>query len=325
MNIKELIQSSGNIYHRGKSYALSKQMGKVLLNNQMVTAYKDLTVVDISMMISGVTDMIKSGDSTKPVAFHKVTISIKGIKQDYYKPSELVAKIRADHPEYADVKAWPNPDILKKALEEPDLFFEDATVFRTTNDSGRGFSVVSKHIPEDSEVQVWCSCSDYYWTMQYYNCENDVDKYGRYPDRYIPKTKAGYDAFKQNKPIRNPSRSPGMCKHLMLLMATLMEKGLIEDKGNMKKYYKANYSDFKMEKRLSISQYDARVAEYKADHKLKVEQRKIERNKVGYKKSGWNNKTRKLSIKNTLSSGAKFNPITGEITRPKNNRKKRGR
>jgi hypothetical protein len=108
-------------------------------------------------------------------------------------------------------------------------------------------------------------------------------------------------------------------------MATLMEKGLIEDKGNMKKYYKANYSDFKMEKRLSISQYDARVAEYQADRKLKVEQRKIERNKVGYKKSGWNNKTRKLSIKNTLSSGAKFNPITGEITRPKNNRKKRGR
>ena len=317
MNIKELIQNSGNVYHRGKSQALSKQMGKVLLNNQMVTAYKNLTVVDISMMISGVTDMIRSGDSVKPVAFHKVTLSIKGVKQDYYTPSQLIARIRADHPEYADEKKWPNPDVLKEALEKPDAFFEDATIFRTTNDSGRGFSVVSKNIPEDSEIQVWCSCSDYYWTFQYYNCDNEVDKYGKYPERYIPKSKAGYEAFKQNKPIRNPSRSPGMCKHLMLLLATLMDKGIIEDKSNMQKYYRANYSNFQMQQRLSIPEYNTRVSEYEKDRKLKTRQRKIERNKPGYKKSGWNNKTGKLNIRNKLSNGSTFNPITQQRTRGK--------
>jgi hypothetical protein len=321
MNIKELIQSSGNVYHRGKSQALAKQMGKVLLNNQMVTVYKNQTVVDISMMISGVTDMIKSGDSSKPVAFHKVTISIKGIDQTYYTPSQLVAKIRADHPEYADEKKYINADILKITLENPTKFFDDATVFRTTNDSGKGFSVVSNNISEDSEVQVWCSCSDYYWTFQYYNCENEVDKYGKYPDRYIPKTKAGYDAFKQNAPLRNPTRSPGMCKHLMLLMATLMEKGIVEDKSNMNKYYKANYSNFQMEKRLSISQYDNRVEKYIKDHNLKVRQRKIERDKPGWKKSGWNNKTGRFNRTTKLSNGGTFNANTGVHNHPRKRKK----
>jgi hypothetical protein len=76
----------------------------------------------------------------------------------------------------------------------------------------------------------------------------------------------------------------------MLLMATLMEKGIVEDKSNMNKYYKVNYSKFQMEQRLSISQYNNRVEEYMKDHRLKLRQRKIERNKIGYKKSGWTGK-----------------------------------
>lgn len=323
MNIKELIQSSGNIYHRGKSQALSKKMGKVLLNNQMVTVYKNGAVVDISMMISGVTDMIRSGDSSKPVAFHKVTVSINGIEQAYYTPSELVAKIRADHPEYADEQKYINADILKEALDKPTKFFEDATVFRTTNDSGKGFSVVSNNISEDCEVKVWCSCSDYYWTMQYYNCENDVDKYGKYPDRYIPKSKAGYEAFKQNTPLRNPSRSPGMCKHLMLLMATLMSKGIIEDTSNMNKYYKANFSKFQMEQRLTVSQYDKRIEEYAKDHRIKAKQRRIERDKPGYRKSGWNNKSGTFNRTKKLGSSGTFNANTGVHTFSTKKKKKR--
>ena len=293
MNIKELIQSSGNIYHRGKSQALSKQMGKILLQNKMVTVYRNQTIVDISMMISGVTDMIKVGAAMKPVAFHKATISIKGVDQTYYSPEDLVATIRREHSEYADEKAWPAPDVLKAVLENPQGFFKDSTVFQTTNDHNHGFSVVANKIPEDSEIQVWCSCSDYYWTMQYYNCENDVDKYKKYPQKYIPKSKAGYEAFKQNKPLRNPSRSPGMCKHLMLLLATLMDEGLIQDESNMSKYYKANFDNFKTAERLDINSYEKRLAKWKKDQGIKVRQRMLERAKPGYRKSGWNWKTGK--------------------------------
>lgn len=309
MNIKELIQSSGDVYHRGKSHALAKELGTILLSNQMVTVYKNQTVIDISMMISGVSDMIKAGNSRSPVAYHKATISIKGVNQTYYSPSQLVSIIRATHREYADTEKYKNADVLKAALENPGGFFKDATIFRTTNDKGKGFSVVSNKISEDSEIQVWCSCSDYYWTFQYYNCDNNVDKYRRYPEKYIPKTKAGYEAFKQNTPVRNPSKSPGMCKHLMLLLATLMDKGVINDESNMKKYYKANYSQFQMESRLSISQYNARLNKWKKDQGLKVRQRAIERNKPGYRKSGWNWKTGKRTIK----SNNGFNPFTGEF------------
>lgn len=295
MNIKELIKSSGNIYHRGKSFALSKQLGKILLNNKMVTVYRNQTVVDVSMIISGVTDMIKVGDSKKAVAFHKATISFKGIDQTYYSPSEFVAEIRRNHPKYADKEKWPDPDVKKAVLDAPTEFFKDATVFQTTNDSNHGFSVVSNNISENCEIQVWCSCSDYYWTMQYYNCENDVDKYKRYPKRYIPKTKAGYEAFKQNQPLRNPSRSPGMCKHLMLLLATLMEEGLVQDSSNMGKYYKANYHDFQIEQRVDPGAYEKRLEEWSKDQGIKRKQRTLERNKAGYRKTGWNRKTQSFT------------------------------
>lgn len=323
MKIRELIESSSNIYHRGKSHALSKPMGKVLLHNQMVTVFKNQTVINISMMITGVTDMIKFGDSRRPVAYHRATISIKGVDQVYYTPSQLVAAIRSKHTEYANQDKYKNADILKAALENPSGFFENATIFRTTNDSGRGFSVVSNEISEDSEIQVWCSCSDYYWTMQFYNCEHGADVYQKYPSRYIPKTKAGFEAFKQNKPLRNPSRSPGMCKHLMLLLATLMEKGVIEKGSNLSKYYKVNYNKFQMEERITISAYEDRVDKWKADQKIKLKQRAVERSKIGYKKSGWNNKTHTHNITNISSNGnSTFNPITQKRTYK--NRKKRG-
>lgn len=296
MKINELIQSTAKVKHRGKSFALAKKFGKILLYNQMVTVRKFGTVINVSMMIGGVSDMIKTASGRAPVAYHKVTMSIKGIKQTYYTPSELVTAIRGSHKEYSDAEKYKNADVLQAVLDNPGGFFKDATVFRTTNDAGKGFSVVSNKIPEDSEVQVWCSCSDYYWTFQYYNCDHDVDIYKQYPNRYIPKTKKGYEAFKKNQPLRNPGKNPGMCKHLMLLLATLMEKGVIEEKGaSLTKYYKANYSKFQRQQRLSIGEYENRINQYQRDHDIKTYEREVQRNAPGYRKSGWNNKTGKHS------------------------------
>lgn len=278
MKIKELIASTGKIgENRGKATVLSKKFGAIYLYNQMVTVQKFGTSITVSMMIGGVTDMVTSGGQRKPVAFHKVSLALNGIKQEYYKPEELVAKIRRDHPEYENEEEWKAPDVLRVAIDNPKMFFPGATLFRTTNDSDNGYSVVEDKIPEDAEIQVWCSCSDYYWTMQYYNCDNNVDLYNQYPQRYIPKTKKGFEAFKKGQPVRNPGRHPGMCKHLMLLLATLMDKGVVDDTGNgLKKYYKANYGNFDIKKkRLSMAEYEAKIKKYQADHDLKLEQRKI--------------------------------------------------
>ena len=296
MKIKELIQSTAKVPHRGKSQALSKKFGIILLHNQTVTVRKFGTVIDVSMMISGVTDKIKTASGRTPVAYHKVTMSIKGIKQTYYTPKELVKVIRGSHQEYSDSEKYKDADVLNAVLDNPGGFFKDATVFRTTNDAGKGFSVVSNKISEDSEVQVWCSCSDYYWTFQYYNCDHNVDLYKQYPDRYIPKTKKGYEAFKKNQPLRNPGKHPGMCKHLMLLLATLMEKGVVEENGsNLTHYYKLNYSKFQKQERLGTTAYNNRINQYLKDHNIKVYEREIQRNAPGYKKTGWNNKTGRYS------------------------------
>lgn len=304
MNIKELVQSTGRVKNRDKATVFGqKKFGKIMVQNQTVLVRRNGTVIDISMMISGVTDKITTSQGKQPVAYHKVTLSIKGIDQTYYTPKDFVATVRATHKEFADEKDWPAADIMKQALEKPDAFFKDATVFRATNDREGGFCVVSNKIPETSEVKVWCSCSDYYWTFQYYNCEKDVDVWGRYPDRYIPKTKAGFEAFKSKQPIRNPGRHPGMCKHVMLLLATLMDKGVVE-KGTtgVAKFYRANYGRFKEERYIGREAYDNRIKRYQADHQRKVYERRLERGGEGYadfkgyKRNGWgwNPKTHKF-------------------------------
>lgn len=303
MNISQLIKSTTTVKGRSKAQTFQKKFGTILLYNQTVTVRKFGTVIDVSMMISGVTDMINTARGKKPVAYHKVTMSIKGIEQKYYTPDELIAIIRLNHSEYADEKEWPNPDVLKAVLDNPTGFFNDSTVFRTTNDAGKGFSVVSNKIPETSEVQVWCSCSDYYWTWQYYNCDNDVDIYGKYPEKYTPKTKRGFEAMKQNKPLRNPNKRPGMCKHLMLLLATLMENGVVQKgKSGLARYYKANYAKFKKEQRVGKVAYENRIAKWQKDQEIKTIQRKQESlstgygNKMGYKRVswGWNKKSHKF-------------------------------
>lgn len=303
LNIKQLIQSTSMVKGRSRASTFQKKFGTILLYNQTVTVRRFGTVIDVSMMISGVTDMIKTANGRKPVAYHKVTMSIKGIKQQYYTPQELIDYIRLNHREFADEKAYPNPDVLKYVLENPDKIFSGSTVFRATNDAGKGFCVVSNKIPEDSEVQVWCSCSDYYWTWQYYNCDNEVDIYGKYPERYTPKTKRGFEAMRKNQPLRNPTKKPGMCKHLMLLLATLMEKGVVQKgKSGLVGYYQANFSKFKTNKRLGKDAYENRIAKWQKDQDIKVAQRKIESKATGYasekgyktKSWGWNSKTHKF-------------------------------
>lgn len=293
MNIKQLIASTARIGRgRSKSEVFSKKFGTIYLYNQMATVRKMGTSVTVSMMITGVTDMVGSGGQKQPVAYHKVSLAINGIEQEYYKPEELVAKLRREYKEFENEEEWKPNDILRQAIENPQAYFPGATLFRATNDQNNGYCVVSNKIPEDAEIQVWCSCSDYYWTMQFYNCEADVDLNRKYPQRYVPKSQKGFDAFKEGRPVRNPGRHPGMCKHLMLLLATLMDKGVVEDKGGgLKKYYKANYSNFDMKKqRLTMAQYESRINKYNKDHDLQLSQRKLAHETTygaGGHKKGW--------------------------------------
>ena len=282
MNIKQLIASTNKVKGRDQASVFQKKFGSIYAYNKNVTIFKGGNAIIISMMIGGVTDMIKMGGKRVPVPYHKVAIALnigpEGRKD--YSPEELVAVIRLKHSKYANVEEYPAGDVLREVLNNPDKFFEDSTVFKTTN--GSGYTVITNNISEDSEVQVWCSCSDYYWTFQYYNAQTkdkngaSTNLYGSssYPKTYSYKSEAGK---KSKRPLRNPGRNPGMCKHLMLLMGMLMEDELIADpKNGLKKYYKANYAGFLQNKekdRINQSTYERMVKKYEKGHKVMMDQR----------------------------------------------------
>ena len=323
MNIKELIASTNRVKGRSQSEVFQKKFGSVYAFNKDITIAKGGNAIIVNMIVGGVTDYIQAGGKRQPVPFHKVSLALnvgKDGKKDY-SPTALVEAIRAKHSEYRDKEKWPNPDVLKMALENPSDFFEDATIFKTTN--GEGYTVVTNKIPEKSEVQVWCSCSDYYWTFQYFNiavrnrdgsCLNLYGSTG-YPRVYNHKSSTGK---RSKRPLRNPGRNPGMCKHLMLLVAMLMEDEIIKDtKNGLTKYYKANYEEFLKDKeksRVSQRTFNNKMQQYKKSHTLMNDQRNKahfssgDRTEVKFRPEDQN-----LKIINE-GTGSKFNPLTQQRT-----------
>lgn len=282
MNIKELIRSTNEVKNRGKRATFQKKFGSIYLYNKTINVFKGGSAIIVNMMIGGVTDMIRTGGKRIPVAYHKVSIALNNISKQEFSAEELVKVIRLEHRKYADEKEFPDQDVIRIVLDNPSSFFKDATVFPTPD--GKDFVVLSNNIPEDSEIQVWCSCSDYYWTFQYYNmqtpCRDNRGTVNLFGSRGYPKT-YNYKSSLGNKskaPMRNPGRRPGMCKHLMLLLAMLMKDNIVRDpKNGLTKSYRANYSKFikgNKEERVSQSQYDNILKNYRKDHKIVVEQRR---------------------------------------------------
>ena len=71
-----------------------------------------------------------------------------------------------------------------------------------------------------------------------------VNLYGAkgYPKIYNYRSERGKNS---KVPLRNPGRNPGMCKHLMLLLAMLMKDKVVNDgKNGLTKFYNANYNQF---------------------------------------------------------------------------------
>ena len=324
MNLKELIASTNKVKGRSQSEVFQKKFGSIYAFNKNITIAKGGNAIIINMIIGGVTDFIKMGSSRQPVPFHKVSLALnvgKDGKKDYT-ASELVAAIRAKHSEYRDEQKWPRPDVLKAAMEHPGDFFENATIFKTTN--AEGFTVVTNNIPEHSEVQVWCSCSDYYWSFQYYNLSTRnrdgscLNLYGTagYPKAYSHRSIAGK---KSKRPMRNPGRHPGMCKHLMLLVAMLMKDEVIKDtKSGLMKYYKANYEEFlknNEKNRVSQATFARKMQQYQRGQSILNDQRNEAQLTQGNKtERKFKADNQDLRIINEDINGNKFNPLTQQRT-----------
>ena len=282
MNISQLLESTSNVAGFGaKDTFGKKKFGEIYLYNKTVRVKPGSSIIEVTMMIKGMSDKIKPAkeSSARSVAAHKVMIAIRGVKQESVSQDALIQRIKDleidGQKPYLD---WQEDQILSEVQNDTKLF-KDKTIFK--NGSG-GYVIVDDHISKDCDIRVWCSCSSYYWVFQFYNVQNKTDIWMKYPDKYTPKTKEGWEAFRKNKPMRNPGKHPGMCKHIMLLLAILMEKETVAEARSIIKNYKANYNKFKIVSKLSAKKYNELIEDYKSDHRRKNAQRQVDRATYGY-------------------------------------------
>ena len=70
-----------------------------------------------------------------------------------------------------------------------------------------------------SNVGVFCDCEDYQFRFAQYNIQNNCH-IGPNPQNYVKKT---------DRPPVNPSRVPGMCKHIIKVSDELKDQGILID------------------------------------------------------------------------------------------------
>lgn len=290
MNITELLASTARVKgFSAKDTFNNKSFGSIYLYNKTVRTKPGSSIIEVTMMIKGSSDKIKPAkeSKTRSVAAHKVMISISGVQQEVVSSEVLIDRIKNIEYDGSKPFAGVHGNQILSEVAQGTKFFEDKTIFK--NSSG-GYVIVTDKIPKTAQIRVWCSCSSYYWVFQYYNVQNKVDIWGKYPDKYTYKSHAGWLAFKKNRPMRNPNKAPGMCKHIILLLAILMENETVSEARSVIKNYKANFDKFKTLSRLSPKNYNKLIKDYQSDHRRKNLQRQVERSEFGYARSVGNTK-----------------------------------
>lgn len=71
--------------------------------------------------------------------------------------------------------------------------------------------------PDNHNILLRCDCPDFFWRFNYYD-HLDKSLYGR--------KRAAYESKGVGLPA-NPKEMPGCCKHLMKMLYTLQERGLV--------------------------------------------------------------------------------------------------
>ena len=285
MSISNLIRSSAQV----KGFSLEntfseKKFGEIYMYNKKVKVKPKNSVIEVSMMIKGATEKVVKKGQRETMAAHRVMVAISGVEQEEIPPEKLVIKIRGENTAYQDTEKYPDEYILSKILSSDqsnpqNKFLPGKTIFE--GDKGN-FVIVTDNIKSSAQILVWCSCSSYYWVFQYYNIAAGVNI--PLPGRpasmgtYKYKTQKGLDQAKKGKPMRNPSKAPGLCKHLMLLLALLMDSHVVKPTSKtaqrLDTSYSLNMNKFKKVDRLSKSGYDKLIRDFDKDLRLKRYERR---------------------------------------------------
>lgn len=109
-----------------------------------------------------------------------------------------------------------NPMILFKGMNYHNAKENNAWIEITGSD---GKNYIFEQINDKNEVLVRCNCSDFQWRFNYFD-HLDSSLYGRVRRKYEALARPGSS---------NPLELPGMCKHLIKLVRTLGNSGILED------------------------------------------------------------------------------------------------
>lgn len=245
-----LIRSKSGIYSHGMNQAMKKEFGTIYYNNKTVIYNPDTHILEIRMGMGTKTETAYKG-------MHSVRMAIYGVGGTIYDSLEELYRDKTgmimDAEDKADMKKAIRGETsaqMNRRLEQADRDWEKATNKEankfsltyddpnarlegyiipvaaidsksgayTYGDSGRVF-YMEDPIDVDSFVRVSCSCSDYFFVASWPNYQAGAHL-GMQPAAYPGKT--GY-----SETIKNTSKSPGMCKHLMMFTMLLLNGGII--------------------------------------------------------------------------------------------------
>lgn len=234
MDIQEIIRSTVKVGQSLKAFRnkgenryspeytfTKKQLGSVYLSNMVANYKTEEKIVEIVLLMSPVTEAQR--------ACHRIAIALKGIFFEEFNIGNLCEAIRKENSFYEDVA---NEDIIKMILENDLQPFDGKTIIQKST-TERKFIVIDNSIPSKGiDIMTRCSCSNYLHMWSWYNADYGC-LIGKRPPPYKRKTYNDDGSFET---VRNPKRLPGICKHTMLLLALLMNQGLVKKLPSLVNY-----------------------------------------------------------------------------------------
>ena len=120
---------------------------------------------------------------------------------------EVRAKTRTDSGSYDSLIYFENVEFVNP---------EDMGATTFVGPDGSEYAI--QPIPRNNNVQVNCTCLDFYYSFAVWNDKRN-SLFGDSPDPYVKKT---------DRAPRNPNHAPGLCKHLMKFFDEMVQDKIIK-------------------------------------------------------------------------------------------------
>lgn len=259
MTLQQLILSSAAIVSKhgvanhSMGSALLKSMGTIYYNNKTVIYDEASGILEIRMVMGTDTETAYNGYHAVRIAFTNVVGKIYDSIDDLYwdkvgvimedptvltEPERHLKDLRKAANINAGTGTTQKTTLPNREKSRLDIQFGEDILSRLTGyvipvantaatkrgetygESGKIF-YMENGISINNIVAVQCSCSDYFYSCAWYNYEADA--------HLGPKPVSAKGRANGDETVRNVHKSPGLCKHLMVLVTLLLNGGILSD------------------------------------------------------------------------------------------------